>query len=91
MNQPSQFPPILRPLLIGLCVGVVCCTLLLLAAACLLQTVDVPLGLATPIATAAAVLSAFVGGWATARVAGSRGLLLGGACGLLLFLQVCPR
>ena len=67
MNQPSQFPPILRPLLIGLCVGVVCCTLLLLAAACLLQTVDVPLGLATPIATAAAVLSAFVGGWATAE------------------------
>ncbi len=88
MNQQPRTTPILRPLLFGLCVGVVCCTLLLLAAACLLKSVDVPPGATAPIAVAAAAVSAFAGGWTTARTAHSRGLLMGGACGLLLFLII---
>ena len=88
MNKPSQTPPILRPLLVGLCVGAVCCTLLLLAAACLLRSVDLPLGVAIPTAVVAAAISAFVGGFATARTAGSHGLLMGSACGVMLFLII---
>jgi len=88
MNKPSQTPPILRPLLIGLCVGAVCCTLLLLAAACLLSSVDLPLDVATPTAVVAAALSSFIGGLTAARTAGSRGLLMGSACGVMLFLVI---
>lgn len=88
MNKQKSTTPILRPLLIGLCVGVVSCTLLLLAAAYLLKSVDMPLGVATPIAITAASVSALLGGWATARCSGSRGLLMGSACGALLFLIV---
>lgn len=88
MNKPSKTPPILRPLLFGLCVGVVGCTLLLLAAACVLKSVDLPLEVSTPVAVTAAAVSALLGGWATARAAGSRGLLMGGACGGMLFLII---
>ena len=88
MNKPKSTTPILQPLLIGLCVGVVSCTLLLLAAAYLLKSVDLPLEVATPIAITIASVSALLGGWATARCAGSRGLLMGCACGGLLFLIV---
>lgn len=86
MNKPTLTIPILRPLLIGLCVGVATGTLLLLAAAYLLQSADLPLTVAAPVAITAAALSALVAGWATARCAGGRGLLMGSACGILLFL-----
>lgn len=88
MNNQKQTAPILRPILIGLCVGVVSCTLLLLLAAFLFRSVDVPLGASAPVAIAAAALSALVGGWTAARAARSRGLLIGGLCGLLLFLII---
>jgi len=86
MNHQKQTAPILRPLLIGLCIGVVACTLLLLLAALLFRSVDVPPDAAAPVAVSAAAISAFLSGLIAARVAGSRGLLTGGACGLLLFL-----
>lgn len=88
MNKQTSTTPILQPLLIGLCVGVVSCTLLLLAAAYMIRTADMAPGVATPIAITAAAISALLGGWATARCAGRRGLLLGGACGALLFLII---
>ena len=79
---------VVRPLLVGLCVSVVCCTLLLLLAAWGIRTVDVPMGVITPVAVVAAALSALVGGLAAAKVAGCRGLLWGGGCGLALFLLI---
>ena len=88
MNKQTSTTPILRPLLIGLCVGVVSCTLLLLAAAYVLKTADLPLGAATPIAITAAAVSALPAGWAAARCAGRRGLLWGAVCGALLFLII---
>ena len=88
MNKQTTTTPILRPLLIGLCVGVVSCTLLLLAAAYIIKTADMPPSVATPIAITAAAISALLGGWTTAHCAGCRGLLLGGACGALLFLII---
>ena len=44
----------LRPLIIGLAVGIVCCTLLLLAMAAVVGSVDIPRAATTPLAVAAA-------------------------------------
>ena len=76
----------LRPLLIGLCVGVLCGTLLLLISALLIRSVDIPIGAATPLAVTAAAGGAFAGGWTAARIAGCRGLVWGVLCGGLLTL-----
>ena len=75
-----------RPLLIGLCTGVLCCTLLLLLAALAIRSVDVPRAAVTPIALAAAGISALVAGLAAALAAGRRGLVTGLICGVLLAL-----
>ena len=88
MNNQKQTLSVLRPILLGLCVGVVCCTLLLLLAAWGFRTVDVPLGAVTPVAVIAAALSALLGGFVAAKAAGCRGLLMGGGCGLTLFLLI---
>ena len=88
MNSQKQTAPFLRPLLVGLCIGVVSCTLLLLLAALLFRSVDVPTDAAAPVAVTAAALGALFSGWVAARVAGNRGLLIGCACGLLLFLTI---
>ena len=47
-----------------------------------------PLGAVTPVALAAAAISAFVGGFVAARFSRERGLLYGAAVGLLLFLLI---
>ena len=86
MNKPKTITPILRPLLIGLCIGVIACTLLLLGAAALFCQVDVPPAAVAPVAMGAAALSAFLGGWVAARAAGQRGWLMGILCGGVLFL-----
>ena len=88
MNSQKQTIPFLRPLLVGLCIGVVSCTLLLLLAALLFRSVDIPTGAVTPIAVTVAAIGTFLAGWVAARVAGSRGLLIGSACGLVLFLTI---
>ena len=62
----------LRPVIIGAVVGALCCTLLLAVMA----------------AIVAAAAGAFFGGFAAARIAREKGLLIGGACGLLLFILV---
>ena len=76
----------IRPLLIGVCVGVLCGTLLLLLAALALRSVDLPRGAVTPLATAAAGIGGLFGGLATALAAGRRGLVMGALCGLLLYV-----
>ncbi len=78
----------LRPLLVGLCVGVLCCTLLLLLMALLIRSVDVPRAAITPLAVTAAAVGAFLAGLTAALTARKNGLLLGALCGLALFLLV---
>ena len=77
-----------RPLLVGLCVGVLCCTLLLLLAAFLIRSVEIPRAAVTPLAVAAAGIGAFAAGLAAALTAGQRGLVTGALCGLLLFIII---
>ncbi len=78
----------LRPLIIGLAVGVVCCTLVLLAMAAAVGSVDIPRAATVPLAVAAAALGAFAAGLTAALTAGRRGLLLGAVSGMLLFLVI---
>lgn len=84
----SVFRRWLRPLLIGLCVGLLCCMALLLLLAALVGSVDVPRTAVVPMAVTAAAVAAFAAGLTVARIAGKNGLLLGAACGLALFLLI---
>ncbi|MBQ1950124.1 MAG: TIGR04086 family membrane protein [Clostridia bacterium] len=86
-NQ-SLFSLWVRPILLGVAVGVLCCTLLLLLMALVVQTVDVPRGAALPMAIAAAAVGAFAAGLTAALISRRRGLLLGAVSGLVLFLVV---
>lgn len=76
----------LRPLGLGLCVGVVCCTLLLLLAAVLLNTADIPHAAVTPLAVVAAGAGAFAAGLTTGLAVDRRRLLWGTVGGALLYL-----
>lgn len=77
---------LLRPIGVGLCVGVVTATLLLLGAAVVLWQVDIPRGAVAPLAVATAAIGALVAGVVAALCAGKRGLLTGAACGTMMAL-----
>ena len=78
----------LRPVIIGAVVGALCCTLLLAVMAAIVASQAIPKAAITPMAIVAAAAGAFFGGFAAARIAKEKGLLIGGACGLLLFILV---
>ena len=82
----SLWQSLWRPLVLGLCVGVVCCTLWLLLAAMLVNAIDVPQEVIAPLAVCAAGLGAFAAGLTAGLVTGCRGLLWGAVCGALLYL-----
>ncbi len=82
----SLFARWLRPLLLGLCVGVAGGTLLLLGAALLLQSADLPAGAIPALAVGAAGGGALAAGWTAALLSRARGLLMGALCATLLFL-----
>lgn len=84
----SFFGRRIRPLLFGVAVGIVVCTLLLMLMAAVIQRVDVPAGAALPLAVGAAAAGAFLAGLTAALVAGQRGLLMGAVSGLLLYLPM---
>lgn len=87
-EQVSVLSRILRPLLIGVGVGITVGVLLLLAAAAVMVSTQVPAAAVTPVALAVIAVTALVGGFTTARLLRERGLLIGAACGLLIFLIV---
>lgn len=81
-----RLPPYAKSLLIGLCVGVVGGTLLLLLSALLIYKMSLPLGVVTPMAIAAMGVGGLFGGVAVGLSAKQKGLLLGVVCGTLLYL-----
>ena len=76
----------LRPLGLGLCVGVVVGTLILLLTALVFRSVEIPHAAATPLAVTAAAVGAFGAGLTAALTARCRGLAVGALCGAGLFL-----
>ena len=87
-RTPSFFRCWLRPVLVGVAVGLIGCIGLLMLMALVVQSVDVPRAAILPLAIAAAALGAFAAGLTAAAVARQKGLLLGAVCGLVLFLLI---
>ncbi len=87
-EQASVLSRSLRPLLIGTGIGIVVGVLLLLAAAAVMVSTQVLAAAVTPVALIAIAAAAFAGGFTAARLLRERGLLIGAACGLLIFLIV---
>ena len=83
---PTRLSVWLRPLFVGLCVGVVCTTLLLMLCALLLYKLALPTTAVTPMALVALGLGSFGGGMAVGLCSKGKGLLMGGLCGVLLAL-----
>lgn len=77
---------LLRPIGLGLCVGVITATVILLGAAAVLWQTDIPRGAVAPMAVAAAAIGALVAGLVAALCAGKRGLLIGALCGTVMAL-----
>lgn len=88
MSAHTRFhlPPYAKSLLIGLCVGVVAATGLLLLCALLLYKLSLPDGAVVPMAVTAMGLGCLIGGGAVGLSAKKQGLILGAVCGTLLYL-----
>ena len=87
-KEVSPATKILRPLWLGVGIGVIVCAIMLLIAAAVMATGVVPASAVTPVALATVTIGAFAGGFAAARLSRERGLLYGAGVGLLLFLLV---
>lgn len=85
-RTPSPLSPLLKPILIGMGVGAVAATGFMLLSALLVYKLSLPLGAMPPMAVAAMGLGSFVGGIAAGLSTKERGLLMGAACGALLYL-----
>ena len=88
MNTRTATPlsSLLKPILIGLGVGVVTATGILLLFAWLVYQLTLPLGALPPMAVTAVGVGGFVGGLTAGLIGKERGLLTGTACGALLYL-----
>ncbi len=87
-KEVSTAARILRPLGMGLGIGVIVCAIVLLIAAAIMTTGILPASAVTPVALAAAAIGAFISGFVAARLSRERGLLYGAGVGLLLFLLI---
>ncbi len=87
-KTPSFFDSRLRPLLVGVGVGLLVCFGLLMLAAMLIERVDIPSSAVFPLAVAAAGSGAFIAGLLAAAMAKQHGLVFGALCGLILFLLI---
>ena len=87
-RTPSFFHRWLRPVLVGVAVGLIGCIGLLMLMALIVQSVDVPRAAILPLAIAAAAIGAFLAGLTAAAIAGQKGLLLGAVCGFVLWLLI---
>lgn len=85
-HTPFRLSPYAKSLLIGLGVGIVTATMLLLLCALLIVKMALPLGAVTPMALVAMGLGGLGGGIATGLCAKQNGLVLGAVCGTLLYL-----
>lgn len=76
-EDTAMVKKILRPVLVGACMGAVVCLLLLLMMAAVIAAVDVPKAAITPLAIVASAVGAFIGGVIAAKIAKEKGMLFG--------------
>ena len=77
---------IVRPMAIGGAIGVLLCVVLLLLAATVMASCQLPQSVIAPLAVVILAISTMLGGFTASRITRERGLLYGAGCGLLLFL-----
>ena len=87
-RTPTFFHRWLRPVLVGVAVGLIGCIALLMLMALIVQSVAVPRAAILPLAIIAAAIGAFLAGLTAAAIAKQKGLLLGAVCGLVLWLLI---
>lgn len=87
-EEDSVVSRCVRPVLIGAAVGAFCCLAILMLCAAVMAARDIPQMAVTPMAVIAAAVGSFIGGLVSARAAGSRGIVYGAACGVVLYLLV---
>ena len=87
-RSPSFFRCWLRPMLVGVAVGLIVSVGMLMLMALLVQTLDVPRVAVLPMAIAAAAIGAFSAGLTAAAVSKQRGLVHGLVCGLVLWFLI---
>lgn len=77
---------VVRPMLIGVLLGGVGCLAVLLLMAVAASSFDIPPVAVVPLATVAAAIGAFVGGFVSAKIAGRNGWIIGALSAFLLFV-----
>lgn len=84
-KESAMLKGFIRPLLIGILVGILVClgALMLLSAAA--TTIDIPVAAVVPLATVATALGAFFSGFSSAKVSGRNGWLMGLLSSLVLY------
>lgn len=87
-KEPADIGSYIKPILIGTAAGTIACIVLLLLASVIVAVGNVPHGVVSPIAIVIAALSALCGGFFASRAAGARGMAVGAAAGLVLFLLI---
>ncbi len=75
-----------RPLLIGVLAGILVCLAVLLLISATATTIDIPVAAVVPLATVATAVSAFFGGFASAKFSRRNGWLMGLLSSLMLFV-----
>ncbi len=87
-EDTAMVKKIARPIVIGACVGAICCLLVLLVMAAIMAAQNIPKAAVTPMAIVAAAFGSFIGGIVSAKISGEKGLLYGAGSGLLLYAVV---
>ena len=88
MKDNQRMARFVRPILAGVAVGALTCTVLMLVLAGILAAKDIPQGAIAPLSVAVAAVGSLLGGFIAAKLAGERGWLVGLVCGILLYAVV---
>ena len=85
-KQPANTGRLIKPILSGILCAFIVSVVLLLIFSVMMTAANLPGGAITPFACVSISVGAFFGGFLSARLCGSKGLLLGAVSGLLYIL-----
>ena len=85
-NTARRLPAWTPAVVAGLIAGAAACFLLLFLMAAVMTVRDIPQDALHPMVTVAGGFGAFVAGWVAAKKQGKQGMVIGAACGGVMFL-----
>lgn len=86
-EESVMLKSVIRPVLIGVLIGAVCCLAVLLVLSIAAASIDIPPAAVVPLATVGAAVGAFVGGFVSAKVARRNGWIIGAVSAFFLFVM----